>query len=186
MICLTSLLLASIQCASIISAVPQPVGHLDPYLPRQPSSSPITSPAESKHLLLERVTPGQWESLGGVLSSPPSAVAWGPNRLDIFALGTDQALWHRWWDGSRWGGWESLGGVLSSPPSAVAWGPNRLDIFALGTDEASWHRWWDGSRWGGWESLGGISLSRPIPVSWGSNRIDLFVLGTDNALWHNW
>ena len=69
-------------------------------------------------------------------------VAWGPNRLDIFAMGTDSALYHRWWDGANWGGWESLGGTLESPPKAVAWSANRLDVFAVGTDSALWHRRW--------------------------------------------
>ncbi len=129
---------------------------------------------------------GGWESLGGIVTSPPSAVSWGPNRLDIFAVGTDSAMYHRWWDGSSWGGWESLGGTLMSPPQAVAWGPNRLDIFALGIDHAMWHRWWDGSSWGGWESLGGILESPPNAVSWGPNRLDIFAVGTDSAMYHRW
>ena len=86
---------------------------------------------------------GGWERLGGSLFSPVSTVAWGPNRLDVFALGQDHALWHKWWNGSTWGGWESLSGVLTSPPTAVSWGSNRLDIFAIGTDNALWHRWID-------------------------------------------
>ena len=40
---------------------------------------------------------GGWESLGGILTSPPNAVSWGPNRLDIFANGGDYATWHKWW-----------------------------------------------------------------------------------------
>jgi hypothetical protein len=50
---------------------------------------------------------GGWESLGGVLESrlneprltlgAVDAIAWAANRLDIFAVGTDSALWHRWW-----------------------------------------------------------------------------------------
>ena len=127
-----------------------------------------------------------WESLGGIVSSPPMSVAWGPNRLDSFALGQDHALWHRWWDGTNWGGWESLGGILTSPPTAVAWGPNRLDVFAIGTDNAVWHRWWDGAHWGGWESLGGSLMSPVSAVSWGPNRLDLFAIGTDHGLWHRW
>jgi hypothetical protein len=127
-----------------------------------------------------------WEWLGGVLTSPPQAVAWGPNRLDIFAEGSDSALWHRWWDGAQWGGWESLGGVLTSPPNVVSWGPNRLDIFVLGTDSALWHRWWDGANWGGWESRGGVLTSPPVSVSWGENRLDIFGLGEDHALWHTY
>jgi hypothetical protein len=129
---------------------------------------------------------GGWESLGGVITSPPTAVSWGSDRLDLFANGTDSALWHRWWDGRAWGGWESLGGKLTSPPSAVCWGANRIDVFALGTDRALWHRWWDGRAWGGWESLGGRLTSPPVAVSWGPNRIDVFANGTDNALWHRW
>ncbi len=117
---------------------------------------------------------------------PISTVAWAADRLDSFVVGTDLALWHRWWDGSNWGGWESLGGVLTSMPVAVPWGPNRLDIFAKGTDQALWHRWWDGNAWGGWESLGGILTSPPAVASWGPNRLDIFAKGTDQALWHRW
>jgi hypothetical protein len=127
-----------------------------------------------------------WEGLGGILESPPVAVSWGPNRLDVFAMGTDSALWHRWWDGAHWGGWESLGGTITSPPTVVSWAPNRLDVFARGTDSAMWHRWWDGAHWGGWESLGGIIESEPVAVSWAPNRLDVFALGTDHALWHRW
>jgi Common central domain of tyrosinase len=129
---------------------------------------------------------GGWESLGGILASPPGAVSWGPNRLDVFVVGTDHAMWHRWWDGAAWGGWESLGGILASPPEAVSWGPNRLDVFVVGTDHAMWHRWWDGAAWGGWESLGGVLTWPPRAVSWGPDRLDVFAVGTDNAVWHRW
>src|SRR6266567_4475090 len=50
---------------------------------------------------------GGWESLGGILETPLNgprdsvtaidAVAWAANRLDIFGVGTDCALYHRWW-----------------------------------------------------------------------------------------
>jgi len=35
------------------------------------------------------------ESFGGVLTTPPHAVSWGPNRLDVFALGQEHACWHK-------------------------------------------------------------------------------------------
>jgi Repeat of unknown function (DUF346) len=45
-------------------------------------------------------------------------VAWGPNRLDVFVIGTDRALYHKWWDGSAWrpslSGYEYMGGVISA------------------------------------------------------------------------
>ena len=41
-----------------------------------------------------------------------SVVSWGPGRLDIFVVGTDSALHHKYWDGSNWHDYESLGGVI--------------------------------------------------------------------------
>jgi hypothetical protein len=151
-----------------------------------PAGTPVALADDNPFPLLDAASWGGWESLGGILESPPRVVAWAPNRLDIFAVGTDSALWHQWWDGAAWGGWESLGGILESPPKGVSWSANRLDVFGVGTDSALWHRWWDGAAWGGWESLGGILESPPKAVSWSANRLDVFGVGTDSALWHRW
>src|SRR5689334_11786116 len=83
-----------------------------------------------------------WESLGGVLVAGPTVSSWAANRLDVFGTGTDNHMWHKWWDGSSWSGWEDLGGVLIDNPAAVSWGPNRIDTFVRGTDNALWHKWW--------------------------------------------
>jgi hypothetical protein len=126
-----------------------------------------------------------YESLGGVATASPAVASWGPNRLDLFVRGTDNALYHRFWDGSAWSGWESLGGALVGGPAAVSWGPNRLDVFVEGTDSALYHRFWDGSAWSGWERFGdGTLTSAPAIASWASGRLDLFVRGTDDALYH--
>ena len=86
-----------------------------------------------------------WEPLGGVLTSGPAVCSWAAGRLDIFARGTDNALWHLWYDGG-WGTWEQLGAnPIASDPAAVAWGPNRIDVFVRGTDNALYHKWWDGN-----------------------------------------
>jgi len=121
-------------------------------------------------------------------------VAWGPNRLDVFVLGTDRAAYHKWWNGAAWGpsvtGYEQQGGVCLTAPEVAAWSPNRLDVFVLGTDRALYHKWWNGAAWGpsltGWESLGGVCASPPKVVAWGPNRLDVFVLGTDSAVYHKW
>ncbi len=42
-----------------------------------------------------------------------SVVSWGPGRIDVFAVGTDSALYHKAFDGS-WQDFESLGGVVLS------------------------------------------------------------------------
>ena len=47
-------------------------------------------------------------------NSPPAAVSWAPNRLDIFGLGVANDMFHNWSsDGTNWGGWESLGGIFN-------------------------------------------------------------------------
>ncbi|HEY2176371.1 MAG TPA: hypothetical protein VGH85_21395 [Mycobacteriales bacterium] len=132
--------------------------------------------------------------VGAARASSGPVVSWAANRLDVFVLGTDRQLYHKWWGGSAWGpsltSYEPLGGICESVPQAVAWGPNRLDVFVTGTDSALYHKWWDGSAWGpsvtGYERQGGICLGDPRVVSWGANRLDVFVLGTDRALYHKW
>lgn len=47
----------------------------------------------------------RWNDLGGTFTSGPAACSWGKSRLDIFARSTDNAMWHKWWDGASWSGW---------------------------------------------------------------------------------
>jgi hypothetical protein len=44
----------------------------------------------------------RWESLGGVATSDISVVSRGPGRLDVFVRGTDNAIWHKWLEGTEW------------------------------------------------------------------------------------
>ena len=125
-------------------------------------------------------------------SSSP-VVSWGPNRLDAFVLGTNRAVFHKWFNGA-WGpsitGYENMGGIAECVPQAVAWSPNRLDLFLTGTDSALYHKWFDGTAWGpsvtGYEYMGGVILGDPRVVSWGPNRLDVFVVGSDHGLYHKW
>src|SRR5690348_15132797 len=121
-------------------------------------------------------------SLAKDSSSSRSVTSWGPNRLDIFGLGTEKGMFHKTWDGNSIGwipsvlDWESLYGKFNWSPAAVSWGPNRLDIFGIMNDEM-FHKSWDGSSgWYpplatdddptlGWESLGGKFNSWPVAVS---------------------
>jgi hypothetical protein len=61
----------------------------------------------------------QWQALGGVFKSAPAIVSWGRDRLDVFGLGTDDQMYHKFWNGRAWGpsqtDWESLGGVFDRP-----------------------------------------------------------------------
>jgi hypothetical protein len=101
----------------------------------------------------------------------PVAVSWAFERLDIFVIGTDQALYHKYWSpDTGWGpsvtDFEGLGGAILGAPSAISWQPERLDIFVVGTDRALYHKYWSPeSGWGpsvsGFERLGGIVAAPP-------------------------
>ena len=69
------------------------------------------------------------------------------SEIDAFVRGTDNALWHKWWNG-RWSQWEDLGGILTSAPTVSSWSEGRLDVFARGTDNSLIHKWWNGN-WSG-------------------------------------
>jgi hypothetical protein len=122
-----------------------------------------------------------WQSLGGVARGAPAIASWGTGRADVFVRGSDDALWHKWYDGN-WSGWEYLGGVLHSAPAAVSWSNGRLDVVVRGSDDALWHKWYDGN-WSGWEYLGGELTSAPAIASTSANKLDVVVKGTDNRLW---
>jgi hypothetical protein len=47
--------------------------------------------------------PAGFENMGGACVGQPEVVSWGANRLDVFVIGTDRALYHKWWDGNAWG-----------------------------------------------------------------------------------
>ncbi len=120
-----------------------------------------------------------------VPASGPEVSSWGAGHLDVFAKGTDNALWHKTYDvaAGGWTGWSSLGGSIASDPAVVSWAPGRLDIFATGPDKALWHIYYDG-RWSGWSSLGGTLASGPTATTWGIGRLDIFARGTNNDLQH--
>ena len=63
----------------------------------------------------------------------------GPGRLDLFAHGTDDQLYHRSFAGN-WSGWQpAVDGVVTSAPAAVSWAPGRVDVFVRGVDQGVWH-----------------------------------------------
>ncbi|KAI4213352.1 MAG: hypothetical protein LQ351_004093 [Letrouitia transgressa] len=137
-----------------------------------------------------------WRNLtdGGLLNHDlaPTVTSWNPGRLDIFAIGTDAKLHHKYYDGINWvpegGKTENLGGSLHSAPAAVAWGANRFDIFAISKETSGLsHLYWDGSSWQGWEDIGSTrSLSyTPGAATWGPGRLDVFLVNSQGKLIHD-
>ncbi|UOY02070.1 S8 family serine peptidase [Blastococcus sp. PRF04-17] len=116
------------------------------------------------------------------------AVVGTTGRLEIFARGSDGAVWHKWQvaPNSGWSGWNSQGGwidILKVGRNA----DGRMELFARGSDGAVWHKWQvaPNAGWSAWHSLGGwvdqIAVSRNL-----DGRMEVFARGSDKALWHIW
>ena len=127
-----------------------------------------------------------WDNLGGTLTSEVSCTSWSTDRIDCFARGLDNALWHISWGGATWSGWQRRGGILTSGPECVSWGANRLDCFAIGLNGALWHIWWDGAGWSAWEDLGGKPTWALNCLTRGRDRIDCFALDDTRKLLRVW
>ena len=140
----------------------------------------------------------QIETLGGVISSPPTAVSRGTGKMDIFSVGNDSSLIHKYYDGTAWQPsattFESLGGKLDTSEilAVTANGANPLDIFGKGTDNSIYHKYYDGSSWqpkgDTTENLGGGEsfIYAPAVVSWGPNRTDVFAIAKNLTLLHQY
>jgi subtilisin family serine protease len=109
-------------------------------------------------------------------------------RIEVFARGTDKALWHVWQTAPNngWSGWGSMGGWVDIIKSARNQ-DGRLEMFVRGSDKALWHIWQTAPNngWSGWASLGGwIDL---IEVAQNADgRLEVFARGSDGAVWHRW
>ncbi|HZM78958.1 MAG TPA: hypothetical protein VFC19_24785 [Candidatus Limnocylindrales bacterium] len=127
-----------------------------------------------------------WESLGGSITSGPSAVSWGPGRLDVVARGVNGDVQHIGYFNGNWGVWGSLGGGIVGEPSITSWGDHHLDIYVRGTNNATYHKAYTGSWQASWTSIGGTASSSPAAVAWASGRMDVFVRGGGNSIYHRW
>jgi hypothetical protein len=137
------------------------------------------------------LTPDPGKALGTFLNAGAAvqqAATGATGRLEIFARGSDGALWHKWQvaPNSGWSGWNSQGGWID----LLEIGRNldgRMEVFARGSDGAVWHKWQvaPNSGWSAWHSLGGwidqLAVSRNA-----DGRMEIFARGSDKALWHKW
>lgn len=124
---------------------------------------------------------------GGVSTVPsgdgPAAASTGDGSTDVFARGSDDALWTRHLSNGGTTGWASLGGIITAAPAVASAQPGTLDVVVRGRDNALWTRRLSGGVWSAWASLGGIVTTAPALVSSAEGTLDLFARGRDNALW---
>ncbi len=133
-----------------------------------------------------------YEQFAIALTRIAAAACNSDGRLEVFGVGSNNAIWHNWQTAAHsgpWSGWASLGGVVTSEPCVYVNSDGRLEVFARGTDNALWHNWQTephAGPWSGWTSLGGIITSDPSAYINSDGRLEVFARGTDNALWNIW
>jgi len=124
-----------------------------------------------------------WASLGGYLTSSPSAVAFSEGGIYVAARGGNGALYEKITPdgGTTWEPWLSFGGqLLAGTGPAVVKILMTNEFFVIGTDHQLY--WYNGS----WQpSLGGYLTSGPAAASSPAsvNTIDAFAVGGNGALW---
>ena len=127
------------------------------------------------------------KTLGGGINGGPDACSWGGQRLDVFARGTDNYIWHKYRDEQgAWHEWESLGGMrMTSDPSAVARSSGQMSVFARGENNQIWTKTYiSDDRWGPWLSLGGTLAGGPDATRTADSRIDVFARGARGEVLH--
>src|SRR3954452_5930162 len=121
--------------------------------------------------------------------SGPAAVSWDGQRVDLFVIGTDRALWHTSTAVDAQGQpttfepWQSLGGSLNTAPAVASSAPGRLLVTARGTDGSLWSRAWDGTSWSAWGALGGLTIAAPAVDVVDAGTYRAMVVGTDATVW---
>src|SRR6202042_1559389 len=124
---------------------------------------------------------------GGTTIANPASFTWAANSLDAYTVGTDDQIWHQYWDGSTFipsaTTWQQdLPEITTTNGVAVStWGIGRQDMF-VNTGSAIAHNWYNY----GWNPTWNDTLTPPVApvsapsaVSWGLDRIDVVILGSD-------
>ena len=101
-----------------------------------------TSPGSSSSWTL-------FQSLEGNVraDSNPAVIANSDGRLEVFVIGADNKLYHKWQtspgSSSSWTLFQSLEGNVraDSNPAVIANSDGRLEVFVIGTDNALHHKW---------------------------------------------
>lgn len=133
-----------------------------------------------------------WNSLGGGIYGSPSAIMNVDGRLEIFAVGGGNAIYHNWQTSPSggWSGWTWMGGSIQQPPVPVINADGRVELFGWGTDGALWHAWQqtaaNSSSWTGWSSLGGGIYANPAVAVNSDGRLEAVVVGSYGEVYHIW
>jgi hypothetical protein len=128
-----------------------------------------------------------------------TVVSRGQDSIDLFVVGTDNAVWSTFW--TQAGGWNAAGWFhvhgetvfdhTTQQVTAISRAAGSLDLFIIGNDNAVWSTFW--TQAGGWNPAGWFQIHKETvfdrttqaiaAVARTSGNLDLFVIGNDNVVW---
>jgi hypothetical protein len=125
---------------------------------------------------------------------------WRSNEthLDLFATGTDGAVWSTWWEAQpNWQPWFLIHPETRMQAGATVtplWRSNdtHLDLFATDANGTVWSTWWEAQpNWQPWFPIDPEINMQPgtsVAALWRSDdtHLDIFATGTDGAVWSTW
>jgi len=107
-----------------------------------------------------------------------------PDRLDIFVLGTNLGIWHKWRQGHQWSeGWSSLGSLWLTPPHVLSRGPGTIDAVAINSQSGLSHAQFRDGQWSSWQTDDDVCISRPFAVE-SLGKLQVFALGENRGVYH--
>lgn len=136
-----------------------------------------------------------YENMGGHLQSDPAAAAWmaepevdTPGPVDVFAVGTDQHLIHKSFDGTDWwpalADWESMGGKMHDTPAALTLGRGRVNAIVAGPDDRLFFIGNNGFQWSPFWPLYVTAKGAHTTVATGPDRYVVLFVGSNDGLHH--
>ena len=188
------LLNATVPAGAAVTAVSRDAARLDAFVV---DTSGRTLTAATDDNFDHGPWRGWWEIQGGRAKpgAPIACVNRGPNRLDVFVVGTDGGIYTAAWDqnvaNGAWRGWWRIGNVTAPQGSriaAVSRSPDHLDIFVVDTSGNAMSAAWQtgDTQWRGWwhiqqgKAKAGAYISA---VARSSQKLDIFVVGTDGGIY---
>lgn len=133
----------------------------------------------------------EWEQIGGVCSSAPTAVAQDDGPVDVFVQGLDGRVYWKQHRNNEWGPFEPVGElIITHGLAATRRDKDHLDLFAIGPEGALYQKEQRADTWMAWEKIGGVWFHSPAAVASTKKDIDVFLTSppTPNDpktyLWH--
>lgn len=133
-------------------------------------------------------------SLGGGFKSAPAVMSYYSESYHVYGRGSDDAIYQKYWDGTRMSDWASMGGTATSSPAVTSWYTSNIEVTVRGTDGALYEKGWNGERWGEWYRHDVQIDSAPAMTSERAGQMQIFARQGnqvvrriyDNDEWGSW